>query len=380
MLSAISSLIFGQRSAKRRRGDSDSNVEPPAKRSKTTRQTSLKDLPLELREEIYRCLLDDTIDRPQHPYCNFPGSDGHAQFSDYLAMRLVDRDTSYEMKNIWEKEFASRAVFYLEDAPALYRLRVMANRIPYLAETARFCLRCRSDDPACPGERDRINEDIAMLIEDQPGRKEEWDDEPGLLNEVLYEDNDELFFHTNDDPWDAEAHGFQIVDHEACELGKRLGITQYKEVIYPVIQNSIQMRGFSWQLEFPIWHQGHSEIDKETLGCTYLEGRICDVSFRGYSPRRCAKHLIHHQWELKQMNSETCGKDYDEYRERLRSVDSWPEVARDLGPDWPDWELHARISDEESIGTSDEDDSENSWQGLDELDESEGDESSEESE
>lgn len=69
------------------------------------------------------------------------------------------------------------------------------------------------------------------------------------------------------------------------------------------------------------------------------------------------------------MNSETCGKDYDEYKERLRSVDSWPEEAQDLGPDWPDWELHARVSDQGDLDRLDEDDSENSWQGLDGLSE-----------
>ena len=303
----------------------------------------LHSLPLEMRELIYRCVLDEMLRTVEHPYNDQP--DWRSSAADFLSLLLVDRATSFEVKRVWEKEFAAHFVFYVEDVCTLYDLRELARTNQFTA-SARFSLRCRDDDVKYITQRqadierfgstissarlvpsnhvgqaavrrassrlspDTLvlrmslwdhNKDIMRLIGAQYGR----DRDPIGIARFLIAPGSECsacpdrllsYSFPYGTLYSSHIHFPKVAKHETCATKKGEGVQSYKEGMAP-LQNSLRVRCFSWK-------PGTSEIewlsnnnfteDPKSLGCAVLEGKICDIKFKmGFDVNQARYALAH---------------------------------------------------------------------------------------
>lgn len=239
-------------------------------------RNSIKCLPLELRKEIYRCLLDDLTQEPAHPHSEWPD---FSRFQDYLSLLLTDRTTSAEVEEVFEKEgYSSNVVFYADNTCEIYDFaRELADHPFFLS--IHFRLRSRCDQDFNVGD-DMVRNENEMFIENQPGFQEDWIDHPGFYRTTPY----------YSPKWRASNHGFKKIfsGHSTCSSAK---CDSYTELLYPALADSIRLKAYVWKKRKDDCKAPCARKVK-VMGIMELSGFIADICFRSYLIERARHRLV----------------------------------------------------------------------------------------
>lgn len=219
-----------------RGSDLESFLEDPnlqlSGRSKPPRN-SIKCLPLELREEIYRCVLDDLTQEPLHPHSVWPE---FGRFQDYLSLLLTDRATSTEVGKVFDREgYWDNVVMYADDTCEIYDfLRALPDCD--FTSRIRFKLRAHADWEHEVGF-DAVRDDSETFMCNQPGLKDEWIEQPGFYSTAPV---------WSRQSWQPERHGFRSIrsDHSKCSQAE---CVTHTEMRFPALEGSLRLQSYIWR-------------------------------------------------------------------------------------------------------------------------------------
>lgn len=261
-------------------GSTPENKAPKLFRQKTT----FMNLPYELRETILSHAFDQLIQPLAHPYDDLPA---HRRFQTYATVRLLNRQISYEAKKLFEKHYIDRVTFYFDNGPELYDLWKEVEKQPRLKNAA-FYLRAKNFDDIDGRERageNKLTENTEELVETQPGFKPEWSVvAPGFYRYEVHGARKWL----KRPGWEA----FKVLDGGHARCGD--DCVEYKIVQFPPLAKSLRLRCFVWNADFADPHSVSGEKTQQ-VGTLALEGRICDVDWRGYDVEHAREQVaLHH--------------------------------------------------------------------------------------
>lgn len=233
--------------------------------------TGLLDLPIELREQIYHCFIEVVLSPPWHPWNHLPTA-----LRDYLALLTSCRQVKLDCEPLFRKHYASRATFNFNFAVDLIDFKEHVwKRYPLLAES-RFRLISRNlkaDDP-----QGGINESAEMVMDDQPGFKDAWIEQPGFYRmggarELPLPRG--RFALRRFPEWVPEHNGFRRSEgeHSRCGSAESHTCKTYTTLTWPQFDNGYQLTCYTWAA------QSHDEQKGRdgSPACMLLEGRLEDI-------------------------------------------------------------------------------------------------------
>ena len=232
--------------------------------------TTLFSLPVELRSLIYQDVLDDIIRPPLHPWDELPTPEM------YLSLLLVNREINAEVSDLFEKLYVDKLVLYFDNLLRIHWICQNMQRWPVLHST-RFWSRAMLDDTEDDG--DAKTDGALMLIDRQPGWKDEWDAHPGWFQ------TESVNWGGGGDgmsEWKPESHGFKrwTVSHSHCG-SKSTHCVPFKKLEFPFMGNDCRVTTYRWRLKGPLdnadiafWE--HAPVDS---GAMVFEGRLQDLTF-----------------------------------------------------------------------------------------------------
>lgn len=198
----------------------------------------------------------------------------------------MNREISAEVGDVFRKLYADRITFYSDNIVDLYPIWKKRKSWPIL-KNARFWIQAILEDTEYDG--DAQEDGVFMLIDRQPGWKEEWCDHPGWLR------TESLDFMGWDghDRWDLEAEGFTrtTISHKKCIDS----CVKVRKLVYPAMDKGCWMTTCRWRSEAPL-----DDFDLEAdepipvdSGSMILRGRLEDLSWKDVPVKRVQKRMEH---------------------------------------------------------------------------------------
>ncbi|SMR58191.1 unnamed protein product [Zymoseptoria tritici ST99CH_1E4] len=303
-------------------------------------------LPLELREQIFAHLFDDLTAEPRHPYGDLPLN---SRFRTYAALRLTDRATNTEAERVFRKQYAQRIVFYFEDACTLYDCKRRAERIPFPG-AGQFVLRTRTDNDPRRDLDDWIRWMNRVLINSN------WSGNYADARTTAYPDlHGDIVCGVGGDPL---PESFQVTkgDHAGCD-GTEPCIP-YQLLHPPAHEGTFDHVTAIWRMQvLSKWSARQQRMisKSETVTIEMFSGRLCDLSFKGFSICAAKRRLIGH---LSGLAGKPWAKFLDRYAGHYpRNEKEYSDFVRGATEyDWPrsDIGLDERSRDSASDTTSEE--------------------------
>lgn len=251
--------------------DSASNS---SKRQRTSSESSptLLSIPQELRDMIYGYILDDIVRPPVHVW------DELSKPKMFLSLMLVNRQFNAEVSELFQKLYADQFTLYFDDLLHIYHISKNMASYPAL-NNPRFWIRSIAEniEDELQGARP---DGVLMLIDRQPGWKDEWTDYPGCYQT----EGDHLTGAVWGRDWIPEDHGFTLetILHDDCDNQCIL----FKKLQFPLDENGLRVVSYGWSWEdvpidddedFPY----SSDQEFGDSGAMTLEGRFDDLTYEG---------------------------------------------------------------------------------------------------
>lgn len=215
-------------------------------------ETTLLDLPTELRIEIYRLVIGEPSKRPKHPYDDLHANMNLAQSS---SLPLLNKHIRREALDLFDKEYRKDSLtYFFDDAPALYKTQEALQQLKCYRD-CRFFIR-RSTN------RDVGSEGVLSLLMAQPGSEDLWTETERYLDPVPKPDFEAYVAGSE---WHSFATGIKRIEGEECCAGAEKCL-KYYEASYPESYNRLTVRGVAWEDEKEGYHCG-----------VIVEGRFGDL-------------------------------------------------------------------------------------------------------
>lgn len=286
--------------------------------SSSASSANLLSLPLELRDEIFSFLLADLSRAPQHPWDDLAPYQDFGAFAHYVALLLVNRQIATEVRAVYAREVLPRLTYYVDDLRSLQPIHELQRQqqrrrrhdhhqerhsdlpspyYPLLHPSVRFHLRVRAAPHNPTGLRPSPNGLKGDLTTFYRGFLEEWDALPRPYSAVVG-----LRFAKSTDPaWNPLEHGFSLHPRARCCAFDET-CTNYREIAYPPLEESLRLRTCTWWVEVPepepaavtwAWESGTSppapppKTVRAATGCFIVEGLLKDLDFDDYRHKLC---------------------------------------------------------------------------------------------